>query len=263
MKTTTNRFFISLITIILFWGLSFSQENARPMYVTMTTMYWNNESDMTNEEWAAGEKEYMEKVTNKNEHIMWAGYATHLMTPNSNEVIYAQTYASWDAIEKAADRSAELEKEAWPDEATRREFLSKMNSAYKIYHSDEIYATVPGAKQLSGELPDGAIVYMRKNKRAFPKDGSWEEYNNLNKKMLENVINKNEHLRAYYPSQHAYGSDRRDFIEIFYLNSLADLDKAFEKNQELTNDAFTEEEREAMGKYFSSHGDFVYSIIKL
>jgi len=81
--------------------------------------------------------------------------------------------------------------------------------------------------------------------------------------MLENVINKNDFLRAYYPSQHAYGSDRRDFIEIFYLNSLADLDKAFDKNQELMKDAFTEEEAKAMGKYFSGHGDYVYSIIKL
>lgn len=260
---TTNRFFIALATMILFGMSSFSQENERPMYVTVTTMYWNNESDMTNEEWVAGEKEYMEKVTKKNEHIIWSGYATHLMTPNSNEVLYAQTYASWDAIDKAADRNTELEKEAWPDEASRRAFLTKMNSAYKIYHSDEIYATLPGAKQLSGELPDGAIVYIRKNKRAFPEDGSGEEYRNLRKKMLENVINKNDFLRAYYPSQHAYGSDRRDFIEIFYLNSLADLDKAFDKNEELMKNAFTEEEAKAMGKYFSGHGDYVYSIIKL
>jgi len=260
---TTKRFLIAFATFILFNFSLVSQEDDRPMFVTITTMYWNNDSDMTNDEWTSGEKEYMEKVTKKNEYIKWAGYATHLMTPNSNEVLYAQTYANWEAIGKAAARNSELEKEAWPDEAVREAFLTKMNSAYKIYHSDEIYATVPGAKQVSGELPDGAIVYIRKNKRAFPEDGSWDEYSSLNKKFLEEVINKNDFVRGYYPSQHAWGSDRRDFIEVMYLDSLGALDEAFKKNQELMKAAFSDEEAKAMGKYFSGHGDYVYSVIKL
>jgi len=260
---TTNRFFIVITLLLLFSISSFSQEDKRPMYLSVTTMYWNPDSDMTGDEWTAGEKEYMEKVTKKNEYVMWSGYATHLMTPNSNEVLYAQTYPSWEAIGKAAARNAELEKEAWPDEASREAFLTKMNSAYKDYHSDEIYATIPGAKMQDGELPDGAIVYMRKNKRAYPEDGSWKEFSELSKKMLEEVINKNDFIKAYYPSQHAWGSDRRDFIEAFYLNSLGDLDKMFDKNQELMKEAFTSEEAQAMGKYFKGHGDYVYSIVKL
>jgi hypothetical protein len=261
---TTNRFFTTMAAMLLLISTySFSQEDKAPMYLTSTTMYWNPDSDMTMDEWKAGEKEYMDKVTKKNEYIIWSGYATHLMTPNSNEVMYAQLYQSWDAIEKASERNAELEKEAWPDAAKREAFLKKMNSAYSNFHSDEIYTTLPWVKDDNGDLPDGAILYIRKNKGAFPKDGSWKEFNDLNKKFLENVVKKNEYILGYYPSQHAWGSDRRDYIEAMYLNSLGDLDKMFEKNQELMKEAFTQDELKAMGKYFDSHGDYVYSVVKL
>jgi hypothetical protein len=261
---TTNRFFTAMaVVLMLISTYSFSQEEERPMYLSSTTMYWNSDSDMSMDDWKAGEKEYMDKVTSKNEYIMWAGYFTHLMTPNSNEVMYGQTYPSWEAIEKAAARNAELEKEAWPDDATREAFLKKMNSAYADFHSDEIYATLPWAKQGSGELPDGAILYIRKNKRAYPEDGSWKEFSDLNKKLLETVINKNDYIKGYYPNQHNWGSDRRDFNEAMYLNSMEDLDKMFEKNSELMKASFTKEEAEAFGKYFKSHGDYVYSVVKL
>jgi hypothetical protein len=261
---TTNRFFTAMAAmLLLFSTYSFSQEDKRPMFISVTTMYWNSDSDMTMDEWKAGEKEYMEKVTKKNEYIMWSGYFTHLMTPNSNEVMYGQSYPSWEAMGKAAARNAELEKEAWPDEATRKAFLDKLGSAYATYHSDEIYATLPWAKQVSEELPDGAILYIRKNKRAFPEDGSWKEFSDLNKKLLETVINKNDYIKGYFPSQHAWGSDRRDFNEAIYLNSLGDLDKMFDKNSELMKAAFTEEEAKALGKYTKRHGDYVYSVVKL
>jgi len=261
---TTKRFFTTFLALFLLLTFnSFSQEDSRPMYITVTTMYWNGDSDMTMDEWKAGEKEYMEKVTKKNEHIMSAGYYTHLITENSNEVLYVQTYKTWDAIEKAAARSTELEKDAWPDEATRKAFLDKMGSAYSDYHSDEIYATLPGAKvHSSGDLSDGAILYIRKNTRAFPKDGSNEEISGFNKKMLENVVNKNEYIKGYYPSMHAWGADRRDFIQAFFLNSLSDLDKMFTKSQELMKASFSEEEGKAYGRYFKRHGDYVYAVVK-
>ena len=261
---TTNRFFTAIVVVLLLISTySFSQDEQRPMYLSVTTMYWNSDSDMSMDDWKAGEKEYMDKVTKNNEYIKSARYYTHLMTPNSNEVMYVQTYSSWEAIEKAADRSKELENEAWPDEVTRKAFLDKMGSAYSDFHSDEIYATLPGAKNLSGEPSDEAILYVRKNKRAFPKDGSTEELKGLSTRMLEDVIVKNEFIQGYWPSQHNWGSDRRDYIEAFMLNSLGDLDKMFNKNQDLMKAAFTKEESKAMGKYFKGHGDYIYSVVKL
>ena len=114
---TTNRIITSVLIAILFFlnNMSFAQENERPKYVTVTTMYWNQDNDLTLDEWKAIEKEYMDKVTSKNEHVNSARYYMHLMTDNSNEVLYVQSYKDWAAIENAAERNSELEKEAWPD----------------------------------------------------------------------------------------------------------------------------------------------------
>lgn len=263
---TTNRFFAAFIVMLLLFStsiISAQDDEKRPMYYTVTTMYWDSDSDMSMDDWKAGEKEYMEKVTSKNEHISGAWYYTHLLTPNSNEVLYVQGYPSWEAIDLSGARSAELEKEAWPEEEARKSFLKKMGSAYADFHSDEIYAILPGAKVVSEELSDDAILYIRKNKRAFPEDGTMEELRDFSKRMVENVINKNDYLKGYYPCQHAWGSDRRDFIQAFMLDSMDDLSKMFDKNRELMKEAFSKEEGKSMGKYFKSHGDYIYAIVKL
>ena len=261
---TTNQFFLAIVMLLLMIPVcNFAQEDARPAYVTVTKSYWNKNYEGTPEEWKAAEKEYMEKVTKKNEHISWAGYFMHLMTEHSNEVIYAQTYPSWDAIDKAGARNSELEKEAWPDDEEREAFLKKLGSAYSHFHSDEIYATMSGAKQLEGGITDDMILYVRQNKMAFPEDGSMEEWQTLFDKVLENAIYKNEFIKAYFPERHAWGSDRRDFNEVIYLDSMCDLEKMFDKYQELMKEALTEDERKAFGKYFKSHGDYLYSPVKL
>ena len=264
---TTNQFFSVLIVMLLLFSTStiFAQEEEqkRPEYVTVTMMYWNKNYDGTPEEWRATEKEYMETVTSKNEFIVGAGYYTHLFTENSNEVMYVQTYPNWEAIDKAGDRNAELEKEAWPDEEARKAFTKKMNSAYAQFHKDEILATMPGAKPMAGPMEKDMVLYLRINKMAFPEEGTGEEFKTLRKKLRDGVIAKNEYIKAYYPSMHAWGSDRRDFIEGVFLDSMGDLDKMFDKNQELMKEVFSEEEGKAFGKYFKGHGDYLYTAIKL
>ncbi len=260
---TTNRFFVAMtVMLLLFSTSSFSQEDQRPLYVSVTTMHFNTDND--GDDWKAVEKEYMDKVTKKNEHIRGASFHTHLMTPDSREVLYVQSYPSWEAIDAAAARNSELEKEAWPDEDARNAFLDKQGAYYSDFHSDEIYATMEGAKLLAGESDKDMVLYVRKNQRAFPEDGSAEEFNELRQKLFDNTINKNEYVKAYYPSQHIWGSDRRDFIQAFILDSLGDLDKMFDRGTELGEDALTEEEGKAMGKYFTGvHGDYVYTAVKL
>lgn len=264
---TTNQFFTAIVVMLLLFSTTiiFAQEEApkRPEYITVTKSYWNSENTSTMDEWKAIEKEYLEKVTKKNEYIVGAGYYTHLMTENSNEVLYVQSYPNWEAIDKAGKRNSELEKEAWPDEEARKAFLKKMNSAYSIFHSDEIYATLPGAKLMEGEKTKDMVMYLRQSKLAFPKDGTREEFVSLRKKILENVIYKNEYIKAYYPSIHAWGADRRDFNEAILMDSLGDLEKMFNRNTELMKEALTEEEGKALGKYFKGHGDYVYTAIKL
>jgi len=265
---TTNRFFTALVVMLMLFNFQSieAQDDApkRPEYFTMTTMYWNLDNDATNEDWEAIEKEYKEKVTNKNEHIMGSSFITHLLTDNSREVIYVQTYPTWEDIDKAGARNSELEKEAWPDEDARNAFLDKQAAFYSDYHSDEIFATMPGAKIPTEESDKNMVVYIRKNKMAYPEDGSNKEFNELRLKQVDNVYKKNDVIKAYYPSIHAWGNDRRDFMEVFIIESLNDLGKMFDKNSELAQDAMTEEEGKAMSKYFKGvHSDYVYTNLKL
>lgn len=264
---TINPFFTAIVMMLLLFSTTIisAQEDPQkgPEYITVTKSYWNSENTSTMDEWRAIEKEYMEKVTKKNEYIMGSGYYTHLMTESSNEVIYVQSYPNWEAIDKAGKRNSELEKEAWPDEEARKAFLKKMNSAYSTFHSDEIYATLPGAKLMAEEPTKDMVLYLRQNKLAFPEDGTRDEFVSLRKKILENVIYKNEYIKAYYPSIHAWGSDKRDFNEAVLMDSLGDLEKMFDRNTALMKEAITEEEGKTLGKYFKSHGDYVYTAIKL
>lgn len=260
---TTNRFFTAIAAaLLLFSTTSFSQDEDRPDYFSVTTMYWSKDYQGTMDEWKAMEKEYREKVTSKNEHIMGSSYHTHLLTPNSNEVLYVQVYPTWADIDLASARNSELEKEAWPDADAREAFLKKFNSVFSMYHSDEIYATMPGAKLPKEEMTKDMILYMRTNKMAYPKDGSAKEFNGFMKKIQDEVIMKNDYIKGYWPSMHAWGHDKRDFVEAFMIESLSDLEAMFDKNSELMEAAFTEEEGKAFSKYSKSHGDAVYTYVK-
>jgi len=268
---TTNRLFSAIAIMLLLVSSTtiFAQEEApqKPEFVTITTMHWNMDmEDFKMDEWKAIEKEFMDKVTKKNDHIMAAGFYLHNITPDNTELIYVQAYASWNDIELAANKNGELSKEAWPDEEERKTFFNKQNAYYSTMHSDEIYAPMSNAKILT-EAKEGMIVYVRTSHFAFPKDGTNEEFMETFNEYSQNVTHKNEFIKGYYPMSHAYGSDGTEFIEAYYFDSLADLDKMFDRNDELFNahwsdDAAKKEMNDKGGKYFTGvHGDVVYSVI--
>lgn len=260
-----NGIFMAITVILLFCSItSFGQEEVKVKYLVVTTMHVNlDKEDMSMDEWKALEKEYMEKVTSKNEYVAYAGWFSHLMTADSREAMYIQTYKTWEDIDKAGKRTEELEKEAWPDEKVRKDFLKEQQSYFTDFHSDEIYNRLSGAKVFT-ELEKDMVMYMRTSTRAFPSDGTSKEFEALRKKVFANIINKNEYIKAYYPSEHAWGADRRDFNEAFYLDSLSDLEKMLDRSAELAKDALTKEEWKAFSKYFTGvHGDYLYTAIKL
>jgi len=267
MKTTYRLSVVVFTMLMLFSTTIFAQdEDKRPMYVVATTLYWNMDYDGDGD-WKAIEKEYMDKVTKKNEHVMSGRFYTHLMTENSNEIMYVQTHGSWEDIDKAAKRNSELEKEAWPDETERKAFLKSRNDFYSNQHSDEIYATMPGAKDMAEAPTEDMILYLRKSHFAFPKDGTMEEYNALSKEGFENVIAKNDYIKGYYPNMHAWGADRTEFVEAFMLDSLDDLDDMLKKNGELFREHWVDEDKRKeywakWSKYFTGvHGDYVYTMV--
>jgi hypothetical protein len=268
---TTNRFIIAIaIMLFMITPASFAQDDApqRPEYVTVMTMHWNMDNeDFNMKDWIATEKEYLDKVTKKNEFVMGASFYMHRYTPDNREVIYVQAYANWEAIDKAGDRNSELEKEAWPDKDARNAYFDKRNSYYADFHSDEIYATMSGAKLMTEAPGEDMILYVRKSHFAFPEDGTFKEFNELRDEFVENVIHKNDLIKGYYPNSHAWGTDRTEYVEAFIVNSMEDLDNLFEKQGELIQAHWPDEEaRKEMnkksGKYFTGvHGDYIYTMI--
>jgi len=265
---TTNRIFMALTTmLLLFSTTAFSQdaEAKTAKYYSVTSMRFdvNNTSD----DWEATEKEYLEKVTKKNEYVMGAGFYTHLYTSNSSDLKYVQVYSSWEDIDKAAARNSELEKEAWPDAQARAAFLKKQGGFYTSRHSDEIYSIIPGAKQLSAALTDDMILYVRTSHFAYPEDAPEGELGQLRKEYVDNVIQKNEIIKGYYPHRHFWGHNSTDFIEAFFVDSMDALDKMGDRNAELTRAHWSDDDArkdyfQKLSKYFTGvHGDEVYTAI--
>lgn len=266
MKTMKNYFLMAVF--IMCTANLMAQEEERPEFVVVTTMHWNMEQeDYDFDDWKAVEKEYLDKVVMKNELIVGASFFMHQFTEDNSELLAVQTFKNWNDIHAAAQRSAELAKEAWPDDEARKAFFQKRNKMYSPDHSDEIYATMDGAKHMSEMPTKDMTLYLQKRHFAFPEDGSNEEWEELNKKYLENVIHKNEYIKAYYPNAHYYGSDRTEFLEAFYVDSLTDLDKMLDNMGTLANEAWPdeaarEEMGKKMGKYFTGiHGDYIYTYI--
>ncbi|MEW4923828.1 hypothetical protein [Algibacter sp. 2305UL17-15] len=268
---TTKQLFVAILALLLIPATTFSQDEEAPKgqeFMTVTTNHWNmDKEDFKMSEWKAAAKEYFEKVTMKNEFIMGASMYYHHMTGDNTEFISVQNFASWEDIGKFGKRNAELEKEAWPDEAKRKAFLKNLDSYFANEHSDEIYAPIPGAKFMTEKPTKDMLCYVRKSHFAFPEDGTMEEFKKLRMEGNAAIIQKNEHIKAYYPNVHAWGSDKTEYLEAFFLDSLSDLDKMFDRNDELLKEGFPDNEEnkakmKAWRKYFTGvHGDYLYTWI--
>lgn len=264
MKTTRYNF---IVTVLVLFGMSnmFFAQETKQSYLTVTTLHRNTSNpDLKREDWQKIEKEYFEKVTMKNPYIQKSNVLTHFFTADNTEIIIVQAYESWDAIDKSWVKSDELAKAAWPDEAARKAFLEKRNSFYTGHHSDEIYTILPDRKLLA-KVPDKEMVYyVRKSTAVNPKDGSEKEFNALNKEFLDNVTYKNDILKAYYTYMHAWGSSANEFVEVFVFDQLADLEKAWAKDDELVKAYWKDETKRTdfskkYDRYFSpTHGDYIY-----
>lgn len=266
---TKNLFIMILATAPLMCNIPTFAQEQEPMYVTVTTMHWNMDNEnFKMDEWKAVEKEYLDKVTMKNEYVLGASYYMHRLTPDNTELLYVQTYPSWEALGKAAERNAELAAESWTDSKARETFFKKRSMYYSPNHSDEIYATMPNVKEMSAPPTKDMICYLRKGHFNYSDEtASDEEFDALSKEYFDNVTNKNEYIKAYYPLAHAWGSDRTEAVEAFFLDSLADLDKMGERDNELFEAHWKDEaSRKAMDekgkKYFDSrHGDYIYTYV--
>ncbi|WP_420552988.1 hypothetical protein [Tenacibaculum aiptasiae] len=270
MKTVKINLLVVLLLLIISPLTIFSQnENKRPEYITVTVGHWNMDYENFNKDkWIATEREFLDNVVKKNEFILGTSVYLHRYTPDNSEIVFVNTYGSWADIEKANKRNQELIKEVWKDEKKREEYFKKKNAYYTMEHSDEIYVPVGGAKFLKSDDAKKELIWLVvKGHFAFPEDGSKEEFENLNKEYLENVINKNDLIKGYFQHMHAWGSDKTEFSRVFAVESMADLDMIGEKSNELfkshwKDEAKRKEFEEKVQKYFTpKHGDYIYTSI--
>ncbi len=268
MKTMKNYLLMMAVFMICTANLLAQEEEKRPEFVTVTRMHWNMEQeDYDYDDWKALEKEYLDKVVMKNEYIEGASFFMHKFTEDNSELLYVQVFNTWNDIHDAAARSDELVKEAWPDEKARKAFFKKQSNYYSPEHSDEIYATMDGAKPLAEMPTKDMILYLQIGHYAYPDDGSYKEWSELENQYLEKVVHKNEHIKGYYRMEHSYGADKTEYVQAYYVDSVADLDEMLDNMGTLAKEAWPDEAaRTEMGKklgnyYTGIHSDYIYTYV--
>lgn len=233
-----------------------------PKLLILTKVHFNSKADFTVEQWKAHEKEYFDKVIQKNDLIVGTNVLVHYYSNDNSEVMFATTYRTWEDIEKADAKNEELAKVAWPDEAKRKAFFAKQRSFYTSEHSDEIRAILPNTKTLAATTEH--IYYVRTRHRAFPEDGKSEEFVELMNEYIQNVTLKNNLLKGYYPSRHQWGADSREYIEAYVYATLSDMEKSVDEDEKLVKAHWPDEVKrkeflKELNKYFEPwHGDAVY-----
>ena len=84
MKTSKNLVFGMLIfTFLLSIGVC-SQDDFKPVFITVTTLHRNLNSD--GKDWKKTEQEYYDKVTSKNDLIIGSEILHHYFTDDSSEI---------------------------------------------------------------------------------------------------------------------------------------------------------------------------------
>ncbi|MCD6543150.1 MAG: hypothetical protein J7K34_01445 [Flavobacteriaceae bacterium] len=258
----------SIIPVIILFLFSFlinaqhKKENLDAKYVTVTTLHGVEGADF--DEWLKVEKEYFDKVTSKIDMMLDHEVLVRYFSNDLSEIKVINVFRTWSDIEYVNEIREELVQKAWPNEADRKAFFQKQNSFYTNYHSDEIYVTtnlsklMPALEKASIKNPmvyyfDTNILSDRDNKDAYK---LYEEY-------LNAVVYKNSYIKAYYPFRHYWGADSREFLEIYVVNSLSNLEKALEMDQTLfelfiPNKAKRKEFLKAYRSAVSAHKDGLY-----
>jgi len=267
MKTLNTLLRGTAVLFILTVFSGFAQDTTstefEPVYITITTAHWNPDPDVNFDDWKATEKDYFDKVTMKNNLILSSGYYTHYFTPDNSEIVLVNVYKNWEDIEAADEKSNELAKAAWPNEAARKAFFDKQAKYYSPQHSDEIYISLPLTFDARVESEEPRVVYVRYNEMSLNGEGN----PSLMKEYFEKVTKKLSSLKAYYTHRHLWGSDSRQMAEAYFYDNLADIEKTFDEIEKLEKEAWPDEakRKEFMAQrdkmFTGKHSDYIYRTV--
>ncbi len=260
---TIKHLMMAFVCILAYQATSAQQ--ADPMVLLVTKLHWKGDmSAAAREDYMKTEKEYFDKVVLKNEHILGANLLTHYFSDDNTEVVYVQLFKNWDAMKLSDARNSALSEAAWPEVAARRAFFDKRRSFFETHHSDEIYSVNQHTKELLTEPTKPLVYYVRISDRNYPKDGTNADFTAISGQYFDAVTKKNENIKAYYSYSHLYGSKSTDFVEVFVLDKLADIEPMFDRDDALFKenwkDAAKQKDFDAgYNKYFTGkHADYLY-----
>lgn len=237
-----------------------SQQEFKPVYITMTTTHWNDDPETDFSGWLDTEKEYFEKVIKKNDLVMSSGVYTHYFTPDNSEIVMVNVYKNWADIEKAEEINQKLIEEAWPEEKDRQAFFEKQRGYYKPDHKDEIYLSMPFMIPEADNSGESRIYYIRSSELAMNGNGKPEKF----KEHFEKVTKKSKRLKGYYTHRHLWGSNSREMAEVFVFDKLGDIEDFFDEEQEIVNSTWADEEerntffKDLNSNFTGKHADYVY-----
>jgi len=206
----------------------------KPVYITVTTLHGVGGADI--KEWKAVEQEYFDKVTSKIDLLVSHDVLISNISNDFSDIKVVNVFNSWDDIEKINDIRDDLVNKAWPDENMRKQFFEKQNSFYTNYHSDEIYTSTSFGYDVSSSAKKSqkkSFVYFVQTSTLADDSGAEKESYEYYKKYVDNIFRKNSLIKGYSAQRHLWGSDSRDFVEVFTLDSTEDIDKFMKKNKEL------------------------------
>lgn len=208
------------------------EEKFESRYATITTLHGVVGADY--EEWLKVEKEYFEKVTSKIDILLEQEVLVRYFGNDLSEIKVINVFKNWSDIENVNNYRESLIAEAWPNLDDRNAFFKKQNSFYTNYHTDEIYLTSSLSKQMTtsekASLKNPMVYYMDTN---ILSDNDNSNSHKMYEEYLNAVIYKNSYIKAYYPFRHYWGSDSREFLEIYVVNSLSNLEKSTEADKKL------------------------------
>lgn len=120
-----------------------AEKSTEPLVMYVQISKFASPEGGTQKEYEALSKEYNEAIIQKNDLIKAYYPNFHSWGADRRDFLEAYVFTSLADIENSFDKSEELMKANWPDEAKRKEFFKKLNKYYTGLHSDYIYHNVP------------------------------------------------------------------------------------------------------------------------
>ena len=140
--------------------------------------------------------------------------------------------------------------------------MFKLNSLFILFL---VLLCFIAGNSLFAQEAQGNVFVMTNFERAFPENGSARELDSLATLYMDKAFGKdNQYVVSCKAVRHWWGHDNRDFVAIIEVKSWDDVDKAYERSNELFEKAWpTKEARDefnkAYNKYFTGkHSDEIY-----